>query len=319
MTRSFKIIVIAMSLLFGGCVKRDPGKKELVIFHAGSLSVPLREVSELFMQQNPEVTVKAEAAGSRACARKISELDRRCDVLALADYKIVSNLLMPDHADFNIQFATNEMAIAYTDQSLCHEKISVENWPEILMEDKVTFGRSDPDIDPCGYRTLMVFQLAEQYYYNEKGLADRLANKFGGRYIRPKETDLLALLEAGQIDYMFIYRSVAVQHGLKVITLPDQVNLKSKEFADIYKIAKVQVSGKEPGQKIIRTGEPMVYSVTIPKSSSNPELAVKWVELLLSPEGIDIMQRNGQPCIVPANIEHPDNLPESLKKFGKDR
>jgi molybdate/tungstate transport system substrate-binding protein len=225
---------------------------------------------------------------------------------------------MPDHVDFNIQFATNELAIAYTDRSLSHEKINAENWTEILIDEKVVFGRSDPNIDPCGYRTLMAFQLAEKYY-NEKGLADKLSNKFGGRFIRPKETDLLALLESGQIDYLFIYRSVAVQHGLKIITLPDQINLKSKEFADIYKTAKVEVSGKQPGQKIIRTGEPMLYSVTVPKNSPNPELAAKWIELLLSPQGVSIMENNGQPCVVPPNIELPNNLPEPLKSFNKDR
>ncbi len=318
MLRSLKIIAIVISLLITGCSKNDPAKKDLIIFHAGSLSVPLRQVSELFMQQNPGVTVKAEAAGSRSCARKITELDRSCDIVALADYKIVSNLLMPEHADFNIQFATNELAIAYTDRSLFHEKINAENWPGILMGEKVTFGRSDPDIDPCGYRTMMVFQLAEKYY-DRNGLADELANKFGKRFIRPKETDLLALLESGQIDYLFIYRSVAVQHGLKVITLSDQINLKSKDFADIYKTAKVEVSGKQPGQKIIRTGEPMVYSVTIPKNSPNPEIAAKWIELLLSPQGVSIMQNNGQPCILLPNIENPDNLPDALKKFAKGR
>ena len=79
---------------------------ELTIFHAGSLSVPLREVSTLFEQRHPGVTVKAEAAGSRDCARKISDLGRGCDVFGSADYKIVENLLMPQHADFNIRFAT---------------------------------------------------------------------------------------------------------------------------------------------------------------------------------------------------------------------
>ncbi len=317
MNKKSGVVVIVMFLMITGCAKNDPAKKDLVIFHAGSLSVPLREVSELFMRQNPDVTVKAEAAGSRACARKISELGKRCDILALADYKIVSNLLMPEHADFNIQFATNELVVAYTDESLFHEKISAENWPEILIEDKVTFGRSDPDLDPCGYRTLMVFQLAEKYY-NQKGLADELANKFGGRFIRPKETGLLALVESGQIDYMFIYRSVAIQHGLKVITLPDQINLKSKAFADIYKTAKVEVSGKQPGQKLIRTGEPMVYSVTVPKNSPNPEIAAKWIELLLSPQGVSIVENNGQPCVSPPNIEVPNNLPDALKSLSKD-
>ena len=62
---------------------------------------------------------------------------------------------------------------------------------------------------------------------HQEGLAEELRQKHGGKYIRPKETDLLALLEAGEIDYLFIYRSVAGQHGLKMILLDDEINLKS--------------------------------------------------------------------------------------------
>ena len=88
-------------------------ENELVIFHAGSLSVPLREISELFQKEHPEIIIKAEASGSRDAARKICDLGRKCDVLASADYRVVEDLLMPNHADFNIRFALNEMVIAY--------------------------------------------------------------------------------------------------------------------------------------------------------------------------------------------------------------
>ena len=183
---------------------------ELVIFHAGSLSVPFGEVSAEFEKAHPDISVKAEAAGSRMCARKISDLGRACDVMGSADYKVIANLLMGEHAEFNIRFALNEMAIAYTDESRGSGDITAENWYDILAKDDVAFGRSDPDMDPCGYRTLMVFQLAEKHY-EVPGLAAGLQAK--DKHIRPKETDLLALLEAGEIDYVFIYRSVAAQHG----------------------------------------------------------------------------------------------------------
>ena len=230
-------------------------EQTLIVFHAGSLSVPFRELSELFENKHPHVTVLAEAAGSRDTARKVSDLDRRCDVLGSADYKVIENLLLPDHASFNIRFATNEMAIAYTERSELADRIDSGNWAEILLTDGVTFGRADPNSDPCGYRTVMLFQLAEKRLQQE-GLANQLTAKHGDRYIRPKETDLLALLEAGEIDYLFIYRSVAAQHGLNMIFLPDEINLKSSAFAGLYRTATVKLSGKTPGQFIIRKGEP---------------------------------------------------------------
>lgn len=106
---------------------------ELILFHAGSLAVPLREVSELYQQRNPGVVVKAEAAGSRDVARRVSDLGRTCDVLASADYKVVEELLLPEHAEFNIRFATNEMGIAYTNRSKLAGEVKAENWHEILL------------------------------------------------------------------------------------------------------------------------------------------------------------------------------------------
>ena len=312
-------IIISTVLLGGlaGCKGKDAGtvKSELIIFHAGSLSVPFREISAEFQKSHPNIVIRAEASGSRSAARKIRDLKRDCDVMASADYKVVEELLMPDYTDFNIRFALNEMGIAYTDKSELSGSITADNWYEILMNDKVAFGRSNPNSDPCGYRTLMVFQLAEKYY-KIPALAQKLRKK--DKYIRPKETDLLALLEAGEIDYLFIYRSVAKQHGLNMIFLPDEINLKSPDFAQLYNTAVVKLSGKAPGQFITRRGEPMVYSVTIPKNAPNPKAAEAWVALLLSPAGRAIMEKNGQPCLNPPKVDGV-NIPATLKSLCEYR
>ena len=318
--RSAWCLLLTILAALAGCGEKESAEPqggsqlrgELTIFHAGSLAVPFREVSALFMKRHPKVVVKAEAAGSRDCARKISDLGRACDVIASADYTVVATLLMPQHANFNIRFATNEMAIAYTDDSRLADTITPKNWPRILLSDGVTFGRADPNRDPCGYRSVMVMQLAEKHF-KQKGLAEQLRRKDGRKYIRPKETDLLALLEAGEIDYLFIYRSVAQQHGLKMVLLPDATNLKSAELADLYATATIRVTGKKPGQFITKKGTPMVYSVTIPGNAGNRKAAEAYVALLLSPEGRAVMERNGQPSLRPAKTDGYEHLPASLK------
>lgn len=284
---------------------------ELILFHAGSLAVPLRKVSELYQQRNPGVVVKAEAAGSRDVARRVSDLGRTCDVLASADYKVVEELLLPEHAEFNIRFATNEMSIAYTNRSKLAGEVKAENWHEILLRPEVVFGRADPNRDPCGYRTVMLFQLAEKHY-RRPGLAAMFAAK-DQRFMRSKETDLLALLESGEIDYLFIYRSVIDQHGLKWISLPDEVNLKSPALAELYRTATLQVTGKKPGELVPLSGEPIVYSVTIPRTAAHAKAAEAYIALLLSPEGQSVMARNGQEPLRPALADHYDKLPETLK------
>lgn len=300
----------------GGEKPEKKAGQKLIVFHAGSLSVPLRKISREFIKENPDVTVLLEAAGSRSCARKISDLGRECDVMASADYTVIDNLLIPEHASWNIKFASNEMAIVYAERSERHGEIDSENWFEILLDPDVAFGRSDPDADPCGYRAVLTMKLAEKYYA-DIGLAGRLLEK-DTRFIRPKETDLLALLETGTIDYIFLYRSVAQQHGLPFLILPDGINLKNPAFTDMYRLVSVEISGKKPGEKIVKRGAPMVYGITIPANSPSPELARRFVDFILDPEkGMKVMEEAGQPSMVPSPSETYEAIPAMLKKRAK--
>ncbi|MCK5861938.1 MAG: substrate-binding domain-containing protein, partial [Candidatus Hydrogenedentes bacterium] len=239
-------LIILVSTLFQASAFSEslPVTGEIIIFHAGSLSVPFRDIAAAFEKEYPDVQVLREAAGSRTCARKIADLERPCDIFASADYAVIDSLLIPEHAAWNIKFASNEMVIAYTKDSKAIQEITRDNWHRILLRSDIRFGRSEPNTDPCGYRTLLTLKLAEGFY-DLPGLAQSFSKK-DQRYIRPKETDLLALLETQSIDYVFIYRSVAEQHKLKWITLPDKINLKRPDFAKHYAAVSVGLSGTAP-------------------------------------------------------------------------
>lgn len=312
---------ITLIFLFGSLVgllscnsSLSGNKSELIIFHAGSLSVPMKQIVQAFNEENPEIKILTEAAGSRNCARKITDLKRACDIMASADYSVIDQLLIPDYADWNIKFASNEMVIVFSDKSTFSEIIDSTNWFEILMKEDVRYGRSEPNSDPCGYRTILVVKLAEKYY-KIPNLANTLLSK-DKNYIRPKETDLLALLEINTLDYVFIYRSVALQHHLKYILLPDKINLEVPGFVNLYNSVSVKISGKSPGETITKIGEPMIYGITIPKNAPNEETAQKFVDFMLSEKGMNIMEKNGQPSLVPFKSDSYNNIPESLKKYA---
>jgi len=289
-------------------------KENIIIFHAGSLSVPFGEIEKAFEAKYPEYDVRREASGSRAAARKITDINKPVDVMASADYKVIDNLMIPNHAKFNAQFATNEMAIAYTDKAKYADEITAENWTEIFLRDGVKVGHSDPNMDPCGYRSMLVTKLAESYY-NTPGLFDKLFG-YGESYqtgeenkdkviVRPKETDLLGLIEAGMYDYLYIYKSVAEQHHLNYLELPEEVSLKSAKFTEQYQKATFQINGKKPGEWITKKGGPMVYGITVPENNNSPvnkKGAALFVNYVLSEEGQQIMEKNGQGVIAPAII-----------------
>ena len=291
--------------------------EKIVVFHAGSLSVPFSQIEKKFEAKYPQYDVIREAAGSRACARKITDLHRKADVMASADYKVIDNLLMPKYAKFNALFATNEMVIAFTPHSKYANEINSNNWTDILLKPGDKVGHSNPNLDPCGYRSVIVAKLAGIYYnkpdfYNKLlGYGDFYTNKEENRnkvIVRPKETDLLGLLEAGAFDYLFIYKSVAKQHGLKYINLPPQINLGDKKYANYYKQASFKVTGKKPGTYIIKRGAPMVYGITVVENKKeglppNKKGAVLFVKFVLSPEGQAIMKKNGQGVINPPIIK----------------
>ena len=288
-------------------------ERKLTIFHAGSLSIPFKQMSVAFRVKHPGVKVVREAAGSRTCARKIADLGRPCDVMASADYTVIESLLIPKYATWNISFATNEMAIMYRPDSKYAQEINGQNWYKILLRKDVEYGHSDPNSDPCGYRSQLVWQLAEKYY-KVPGLYDRLRAGCPPRNIRPKETDLIALLEVGQLDYVFIYRSVCMQHHMPYIMLPEQINLGSFKYESFYSQASIKISGKTPGSFIEKQGKPMVYGITIPRNSPSPELASQFVAFVLGPEGRKVMETNGQKCLSrPKVTGDASTLPSILK------
>ena len=311
------LVLLLTLILVAGCAEADETSEELSgtlpIFHAGSLTIPFAQVSEEFNKLYPGVEILLESAGSLTTIRKVTELHKECGVIGSADYTAIPPLMFPEYADWYIIFATNQMVIAYTDNSLFGNEINKDNWYEILQRDGVKYGRSNPDRDPCGYRTLMVWQLAEDYY-NAPGLYDKLYGA-AGELIRPKEVDLIALLESGDLDYAFEYLSVASQHKLNFVALPAEIDLSSQEFRDYYSKVKVEIAGKKPGETITKTGKPIVYGITIPKNAPHPELAILWVDFLLSSDGIAIMEANGQPPIIPAVTNDKSKLPDELRKY----
>jgi len=189
----------------------------------------------------------------------------------------------------------------------------------VLSRPDVSFGFSNPNHDPCGYRAVTVLCLASMYYgkprvFNE--LVVEATNihveEVGGRWhvyvpanlevkskkliVRDKEVDLVPLLEAKVLDYAFEYRSIAVQHQLRFVELPPEISLGDPSLLDLY--AKVTVyimcgTDQERGLE----GGPIAYGVTIPNTAENRADAAEFIKLLLSNVGREVFEGLGQPFL----------------------
>jgi len=275
------------------------------MFNAGSLTVPFNSMEKEFEAKFPKVDLQREAGGSTACARKITDLKKPCDIMASADYKVIDKLLIPDYTGWDVRFATNQLVLCYTGISKHAKEINAGNWYEILQNKDVVWGHSDPNLDPCGYRSLMVLQLAEKYY-NKSGLYEKLIANRPKENVRPKSVELISLLQTGNMDYAWEYLSVAVQHELKYIVLPDEINLGNYKFDHLYEQAVVKVSGKEPGKFMEIKGQSCTYGVTLINSAPNREAAIAFLQYLLDPQGgLKVLKDQGQPPFIPCRVTTP--------------
>ncbi len=312
-----KLFLIIIIILFGTQAFGGP-KGKVIIFHAGSLSVPFKHLEMAVETKYPKLDIQLEAAGSRKCARKITDEKRACDIIASADYKVIDNLLIPEYADWNVCFASNQIVLCYTGKSAYAKEIKTNNWHDILSKKDVTWGHTDPNIDPAGYRALMVIQLAEKHL-NLPGLMDRLIANRSAKNIFTSASQMVSVLQDGKLDYCWEYSSVAVQHGLKYIVLPDEINLGNYKFDSNYKQASVKVTGKTPGSFMELKGKSITYGVTMLKDAPNKEGAIAFLQCLFSRNGgLMVLESMGQSPFVPCRIptaEMKSLLPSKLQQM----
>ena len=321
------LVVVVILLLVGvalGYYYVSMGNKPgIKVLAAGSLAVPFKKLANEF-EEKYGVKVYIETAGSIQTVKKVSELGIKADVVAVADYKAIVNYLMPKYTDWYAKFAENSLVIVYTNHSKYASQINRSNWMDIMKKD-VRIGFSSPNDDPCGYRAVMMFYLAELKYgngifesvvENNTGIEEKngtiivppdssLLNNTGRVFIKEKSVSLLADLETGNIDYAIEYRSVAKQHGLPFIELPDDINLSNSSFDSFYGNAVVKLAD---GTEI--NGSAINYGVTVPNNAPHTTEAYQFVKMLLGKEGKRILEDCGQIPIT----EYYGNVPPEVKE-----
>jgi molybdate/tungstate transport system substrate-binding protein len=253
----------------------------LVLFLAASLTKPVQPVLDSFAARTGTVVLR-ESGASLEHARKITELHRVPDLVMLADVDVFPQLLVPKHATWYAEFARNRMVVAYTPRSKHASEITAANWMRILQRKDIEVGRPDPNLAPVGYRTLLMFDLAERFY-RTPGLAKSLVANAPERNMRGNAAELAALLASGELDYIYDYQSVAESNGFRFVPLPDAINLGDPARAKAYAAASVLVRSTAPGSRVSFHGAPIVYGLTIPTAAPHSRTAIRFLEYLESP------------------------------------
>jgi molybdate/tungstate transport system substrate-binding protein len=228
-----------------------------------------------------------EAHGSVACRRLLVDGLRDPDAVALADPRLFSGL-----AERVTCFATNALVVAVAPDSAAADH---DDWRTLLSDPSVSLGRTDPQRDPLGYRTVMALRLADGI--DAEAVLDRST-------VFP-ETGLLRTLEAGGIDAAVAYRNMAVEHDLPSLELPDRIDFSNPDFADAYAEASVELDDRTV------TGSPIRYA-----AHGRTERGREWVRTLAEADGMLRESGFGVPADYPAETSVGDSE-RQVSKSGR--
>lgn len=320
-------------------------KTGMRVLCAGSLMMPFNEIEAAFEAQHPDIDVLVEGHGSIQVIRHVTELHEESDVMVVADYSLIPMMMynteIPEtgesYTDWYITFATNSLGIAYTPSSRYAGEINGDNWHEILSRPDIKLGMADPRLDACGYRALMLLSLAETYYRDDslfegvlgtfnpaielvpQGTATRITvpeiihPESEKIVLRGSSIRMLALLESGDIDYAFEYRSVSEQHNLEFVGLPPEIDLGSVEYTGGYGNATVLLDfHRFSSVRPEFIGQPIIYGVTMPRNAPHPEKAVEFIQFLFGPESRRIFDENCQALLDPIRADNLPQVPQEL-------
>lgn len=345
------VMLVAAALFAAGCFHtpkqpdRKPGARVggvLTIFHHGSIRVPLDVVEAAFKAQYPNITeVKREKSPSGEAIRKVTEQGKAADIVMSGDYNLLQQLMVPEWTSWWVRYSTDGMAIAFTNKSKYAGEITSDNWYQILRRSDVRWGFADPNAGPDGYFTLATVQLAE-LHYNDAKIFDDLVSGYtaitstesGGTYtlkfpedprpdpkkvvIRNSPTNILPLLQSGEIDYTFQYYSEAISNkSLRVLKLPKEIDLSDTALTPTYGKVKVVQYADVSGKSVTVTIGVKANGFTIPKNAPNPAAAVAFLKLLLDKTGQDALSASSITPVAPAETNAVKSVPADLRPFVK--
>ena len=255
------------------------------VFYAGSL-VNLNEnlIGPAFAAGSG-YSYLGKGAGSGAIANQIKGKLATPDVVEFADPAVNTTLMGTANGSYlswYLTFATSQLVIGFDPKSrLANEFVQVQKhhlpFYKALQQKGLKIGRTDPNIDPKGYRAIWMANLAQKTYHLKGFEAKLFGAAENPSQVFPEQV-LVARMLTGQVNAGVFYLSEVKDLGIPYITLPAKVNLGSKKYAKEYATQHFTTAA---GQTL--TGAPIQYTISIPSTVKNEAGAEAFVRFVLSP------------------------------------
>ena len=269
----------------------------MITFNADAYTAEVQTLLDGFTGATGIPVAPTHSAGSFALAKQIvsgSQVDVFIPVaLSAAAPSNLGNL----SANWAIGFASDQMVLAYFNATAsapaaagiisqyqqAAKSNATSDWNGVftsLTSGSVKVGISDPNADPAGLRGWLVLEAAGSLYHNGNvsaytaPLLQAKANVTGSA-----AANMVAPLQAGQFQFLFIYRSVATAQHLGYIQLDHKVNLGDPKLAASY----AQVTYKLANG--VSKGAPIILCITIPKNAPHASEAIQFVQYVAKNSG----------------------------------
>ena len=254
------VFLTALALcLNAGCVGGSNESTTITVFAAASLTDAFRDIAEEFESEHPDVDVKLNFAGSQRLRSQL-ELGAGADVFASADE---SQMLLAQQAGLtggNVEhFASTSMAVIVTKDS------NITNLKDLgHPEIKVVLAHESVPAGVYARQLLHLLSSADTGLgedYTDRVLANVVSEETSVKVVEQK-------VVLGEADAGIVYRpgshTATATGSVRVLPLPSQAD-------------KVRA----------------LYPIAVLKDSDSPELAARFIDLILSRQGQGILAGYG--------------------------
>ena len=195
------------------------------VAYAGSLVHVMEGPLATQVHADTGITFEGEGKGSKELAHLIESRLRAPDIFLSADASLLEELRTRPQPLVHgyVVFGSARMVIACSEKSaICPQLIdaAAHNKPLLGLLEQARVGRTDPQLDPKGARTIRSLTLLGSAEHNP-ALAQRV---IAAASVFPEE-NLAVRVESGELDAGFFYSTEVPGRHLRTVELPPGANL----------------------------------------------------------------------------------------------
>ncbi len=290
----------------------------LIVYSADAYVLESNTILNAFHNTTGYPVAPAIGAGSYSAASSIGQGAPADIFISVAKGAFDRSYLLSRYSGWAVAFASDQLVLAYSSATLSNataksiiamfSQANASNSSTAyyaafsnLTSGAVKVGIANSSDDPAGLRGWLALEIAGYLY--DRGNVGYFVNSTLGNNASVSSLNaalLVAPLEAGYIQFLFIYKSAAIAHGLGFISLPASINQGEPGMSSFY---------SKFTYGTVR-GSPIFLYATVLANSSRSTESYAFLGYLVN--NTNILSGFGmyplQPCILFSSVQDPPEI-----------